>query len=100
MLHHSQTVLFFVLILFSAKDGVINYQRATLSPFTLLILLKAHKKPSLQTIFSLFLPPSYSIFLWFNSSKGGYYSNESFPLPFKNIILSQDNWKRSGTAHS
>lgn len=33
MLHHSQPSYFFVLILFFAKDGGINYQPATLFPF-------------------------------------------------------------------
>lgn len=87
MLHRSQPSSFFVLILSSAKDGVINYQPATFFPFTLLILLIAHEKPSLPTSSSLSLPPSYFIFLWFSSSESGYYSNESLPLPFKNIIL-------------
>lgn len=74
---------FFVFILFSVKDGVINYQPAAFFLFSLLILLTAHEKPSLPTTSSLSLPPSYFIFLWFSSSVGGVCSNESLPPPFK-----------------
>lgn len=79
---------FFVLILFSAKDGVINYQPTAFLLPSLLILLTSQERPFLPTTFSLSLPPSYFVSLWFSSSLGGDCSNENLLPAFKrNVIL-------------